>query len=214
MNIYLDIETIPTQNPSHQAFVVEHLKAPASYKKPESIAEWIAENKQSTIDKTALDGTFGEIAVIGVAIDDEPVQLFYQTDWQAPDRERLILTDFFNYLREQGVKRQTLPQFIGHNISKFDDRFIFQRAVINGVKPAYTANRNNTYDTMLEWAGYGNTVSLAKLCQVLGIEAKGEIDGSKVWEYVQAGKIDEVAGYCAKDVERVRQVYKRMNFVE
>lgn len=212
MNIYLDIETIPTQNPLHQTFVVENLKAPANYKKPESIAEWIEENKQTAIEKTALDGTFGEIAVIGVAIDDQEPVKFYCQDWQCPDREAVILQQFFDYLKEQGLSRQTLPQFIGHNITKFDDRFIFQRAVINGVKPSYTTTRNNTYDTMTEWAGYGNTVSLAKLCQVLGIEAKGDIDGSKVWEYIQAGKINEVADYCVKDVERVRQVYKRMNF--
>ncbi|MGX2974445.1 ribonuclease H-like domain-containing protein [Ursidibacter arcticus] len=214
MNIYLDIETIPTQNPNHQAFVVENLKAPTNYKKPESIAEWIEENKQAAIDKTALDGTFGEIVVIGVAIDDQEPVKFYCQDWQCPDREAVILQQFFDYLKEQGLSRQTLPQFIGHNITKFDDRFIFQRAVINGVKPSYTTTRNNTYDTMTEWAGYGNTVSLAKLCQVLGIEAKGDIDGSKVWECIQAGKINEVADYCMKDVERVRQVYKRMNFVE
>lgn len=216
MNIYLDIETIPTQNTEHQAFVVENLKAPANYKKPESIAEWIEENKQAAIEKTSLDGTFGEIAVIGVAIDDQEPVKFYCEDWQRPDREKIILQQFFDYLKEQGLSRQTLPQFIGHNITKFDDRFIFQRAVINGVKPSYTATRNNTYDTMLVWSGYdkNNYTSLTKLCQVLGIEAKGDIDGSKVWEYIQAGKINEVADYCVKDVERVRQVYKRMNFVE
>jgi len=41
-----------------------------------------------------------------------------------------------------------------------------------------------------------------------------DIDGSKVWQYVQDGKIREVAEYCAKDVERTRQIYKRMNFME
>ena len=54
--------------------------------------------------------------------------------------------------------------------------------------------------------------SLNKLCQVLNIEQKGDIDGSKVWQAVQDGRIDEVAEYCSKDVERVRAIYKRMNF--
>lgn len=214
MKIYLDIETIPTQNTDYQTYVCKNLKAPANYKNEETIAKWLEENKGEAIHKTALDGAFGEIVVIGVAINDEPPVLFYREDWQSADRETDILQRFNDFLREKANKCNTVPQFIGYNITKFDDRFIFQRSVINGVKPYYTASRQNTYDTMTEWAGYGGTVSLDKLCKVLGIEQKGEIDGSKVWQYVQDGKIKEVAEYCGKDVERVRQVYKRMNFME
>lgn len=214
MKIYLDIETIPTQNTEYQAYVCENLKAPSNYKNEETIAKWLEENKGEAVNKTALDGTFGEIAVIGVAINDEDPVLFYREDWQSVDREVDILTRFNDFLREKASKCKTVPQFIGHNIAKFDDRFIFQRSVISGVKPYYTASRQNTYDTMTEWAGYGGTVSLDKLCKVLDIEQKGEIDGSKVWQYVQDGKIAEVAEYCAKDVERVRQIYKRMNFID
>jgi len=164
------------------------------------------------VAKTALDGTFGEIVVIGVAINDEAPVLFYREDWQSADREADILARFNDFLREKANKCNTVPQFIGHNITKFDGRFIFQRSVINAVKPYYTTSRHNIYDTMTEWAGYGGTVSLDKLCKVLGVEQKGDIDGSKVWQYVQDGKIAEVAEYCAKDVERVRQIYKRMTF--
>lgn len=213
MNIYLDIETIPTQRADLQAYVCNNLKPPANYKNEETIAKWLEENRDEAIHKTALDGAFGEIVVMGVAINDEPSVRFYREDWQSTDREADILARFNAFLRENADKCRTAPVFIGHNITKFDDRFIFQRSVINGVKPYYTAGRQNTYDTMTEWAGYGGTVSLDKLCKVLGIEQKGEIDGSKVWQYVQAGKISEVAEYCAKDVERVRQVYKRMNFM-
>jgi len=209
---FIDIETIPTQNADYQNYVCENLKAPGNYKNAKAIEKWLEENKGEAVNKTALDGAFGEIVVIGVAIDDETPVLFYREDWQSADREADILTRFNNYLREKANKSTTVPLFIGHNITKFDDRFIFQRAVINGVKPYYTTSRQNTYDTMTEWAGYGNTVSLDKLCKVLDIEQKGDIDGSKVWQYVQDGKINEVAEYCAKDVERVRQIYKRMTF--
>lgn len=214
MKIYIDIETIPTQNADYQAYVCENLKAPGNYKNAEAIEKWLEENKGEAVNKTALDGAFGEIVVIGVAINDEEPVLFYREDWQSADRETDILTRFNNYLREHANKSTSAPKFIGHNITKFDDRFIFQRSVINGVKPYYTASRQNTYDTMTEWAGYGGTVSLDKLCKVLGVEQKGDIDGSKVWQYVQDGKINEVAEYCAKDVERVRQIYKRMTFTE
>jgi predicted PolB exonuclease-like 3'-5' exonuclease len=66
---------------------------------------------------------------------------------------------------------------------------------------------------MTAWAGARNRVSLDKLCKAFGIETpKGGIDGSKVWDYVKAGKIDEVAAYCARDVEATRKVYKRLTF--
>ena len=44
MNIYLDIETIPSQDPALLAKFRGEVTAPATYKKPESIAEWLAEN--------------------------------------------------------------------------------------------------------------------------------------------------------------------------
>ncbi len=214
MKIYIDIETIPTQNKDFQEYVCDSLKPPANYKNQETIDKWLAENKDEAVNKTSLDGAFGEIVVIGVAIDEQEPMLFYRKDWQAKHREIDILQRFNDYLREHANKSMTAPIFIGHNIVNFDYRFIFQRSVINGVKPYYTQNKLNTFDTMTEWAGYKGTVSLDKLCKVLGIEQKGDIDGSKVWDFVQAGKIDEVANYCAKDVERVRQVYKRMTFAD
>lgn len=214
MKIYIDIETIPTQNADFQAYVTETLKPPANYKSEDTIAKWFEQNKGEVVAKTALDGTFGEVVVIGVAINDEQPVVFYREDWQSNDRESDILSRYHAFLQEKANKCNTTPKFIGHNISKFDDRFIFQRSVINGVKPYYKADKYNTFDTMTEWAGYGGTVSLDKLCKVLGVEQKGDIDGSKVWQYVQDGKIAEVAEYCAKDVERVRQIYKRMTFTE
>ncbi|HHE3573068.1 ribonuclease H-like domain-containing protein [Pasteurella multocida] len=212
MKIYIDIETIPTQNKDFQEYVCDSLKPPANYKNQETIDKWLAENKGEAVNKTSLDGAFGEIVVIGVAIDEQEPVLFYLEDWQAKHREIDILQRFNDYLREHANKSMTAPIFIGHNIVNFDYRFIFQRSVINGVKPYYTQNKLNTFDTMTEWAGYKGTVSLDKLCKVLGVEQKSDIDGSKVWDFVQAGKINEVAEYCAKDVERVRQVYKRMTF--
>ena len=66
---------------------------------------------------------------------------------------------------------------------------------------------------MIQFAGVGNRISLDKLCLALSIQSpKGEIDGSKVAEYVAAGALDQVAEYCGKDVEAVRSVHRRMVF--
>jgi predicted PolB exonuclease-like 3'-5' exonuclease len=71
---------------------------------------------------------------------------------------------------------------------------------------------------MTDWAGVGNRVSLAKLCKVFDLDAKGteigdEIDGSKVWDFVKNGRIADVAKYCGGDVERTRAIYKRLTFL-
>ena len=41
---------------------------------------------------------------------------------------------------------------------------------------------------------------------------KEHLDGSKVYPYYRAGKIAEIVEYCKRDVDSVRQVYRRLTF--
>ena len=72
---------------------------------------------------------------------------------------------------------------------------------------------------MKAWAGLATASAWTGCARPSAIPTKGseldgeEIDGSKVWDFVQAGRIDEVAEYCEADVERVRQVHRRLTFV-
>jgi len=237
MRIYADAETIPGQGAAvREALEVEataekaEVKAPSNYKDPDKIAEFVL-NKRAEIDaameekwrKTALDGAYGQIAVFSIAIDEAPPVAFYQEDWA--NGERQILRDLFAALvaaYDPATMRR--PVFIGHNLIEFDLRFLFQRAIILGIKPPplipFQAKPwdDAVFDTMTQWAGVKNRVSLDKLCKALGIPGKGselggeEIDGSKVWDFVKAGRIADVATYCKGDVERVRQAHKRMTF--
>jgi len=234
--IPLDIETIPGQ----AAAVLEALRAdaaaekaecraPGNYKDPEKIAANIAE-QHAAIDaavmdkwrKTSFDGAYGQIAVVSFAIDGgEPVKV-YRDDWQAPGAEAGLLEDLRDTMHERlNPKTELAAQIIGHNVSAFDLRFLVQRSIILGVKPHPVLARaaackpwetDRVFDTMVQWAGVGNRISLDKLCKALGMPGKGEIDGSKVWDYVQAGRIAEVADYCADDVRKVWAVYQRMTF--
>lgn len=70
---------------------------------------------------------------------------------------------------------------------------------------------------MTAWAGWGGRVALDRLCAALGLPEKGseigeDIDGAKVWDFVRAGRIEEVAAYCRADVERVRAIHQRLTF--
>ena len=230
MNIYIDIETIPAQNPAiRQQLEADAMaekaliKAPANYKDEAKIAEYIAA-KSAEIDadienrwrKTALDGAYGQIVACAIACDDGRIE-------SASDMNEREMLDWINNMVAGMSQGYQLPVFIGHNIAGFDLKFIFQRMVINQIKPHKNIPFHAKpwddciYDTMVKWAGVGNRVSLDKLCKVLNIDCKGseigeEIDGSKVWDFVKAGRLDDVETYCAGDVSRVRTIHKLMTF--
>lgn len=102
----------------------------------------------------------------------------------------------------------------------FDIRFLLQRYIVNQIPVPfiirYAANAKpweseRVYDTMVQWAGVGNRISLDKLCLALNIESpKGDLDGSKVYDYYLQDRLEEIAEYCKRDIEATRQVFKRM----
>lgn len=61
IDIFVDIETIPNQSPEYRAMVRKNIKAPAQFKKQDSIDAWLAENAETATDeaiaKTSFDPT-------------------------------------------------------------------------------------------------------------------------------------------------------------
>jgi hypothetical protein len=221
--IYIDIETCPAQNEALRAEFLANVKAPAQYKKPESIAEWLKENAEAEAEaawrKTSFDGAYGHVCVIGLAVDEHPPIALYDGDWHAS--EALILREAFTWIDNTcDIHPNVRPVFVGHNLIEFDMRFLFQRAVVLGVKPSrhipFSAKPwdDNVFDTMARWAGLKDRVKLDKLAKAFGLEGKGDIDGSMVWDYVRDGRIDEIAAYCSNDVALARAIYKRMTFAD
>jgi predicted PolB exonuclease-like 3'-5' exonuclease len=208
--IYIDIETIPDQRDGAIDRIKETLSPPGTLKKAESIAAWHKDKAPLAAEekylKTSLDGLYGQILCIGIAVDDnEPICL--------TGTESMMLAGMYAVI-EKGVA----PLIIGHNILKFDLPFIKHRSIINSVHPTVLMpdsrfNNSDAYDTMQGWAGFNNYVSLDNLCFAFGIESpKDGIDGSQVWEYVQAGKEQVVFEYCKRDVAATREVFKRLTF--
>ena len=214
MKVVFDIETIPVQDKSIIDAIASEIKPPATYKKPESIAEWMETNKQAAIDeavaKTSFDGAYGQICCIGWAINDGEIK-------SAIGLEKDIIETFFNDLVANNP-RELDCIFVGHNVSAFDLRFLFQRAIITGIKPPPFIPFNakswdkQIFDTMTYFAGFGNRISLDKLSKVLGLEGKTGVTGADVWPMYQDGKIAEIAEYCEHDVELTRNVYNRLTF--
>ena len=224
MNVFIDIETIPQQpEEATKAEIAKTIEAPAAMKKPETIKAWhdgegkYAGVKEKAIDdayrKTSFDGAKGEICSIAWKADGDNQ---IESASRAKYSEREVIRGFFDSVSLLCKGRP--PFFIGQFIGGFDLKFIFHRAIILGVRPPFGipfAGRHGKdfYCTQAAWAGFGGRMSQDNLCKALGIEGKpDDIDGSKVWDFYKAGKIDRIEEYNRYDVETVETIYNRINF--
>ena len=242
MDITFDIETRPCDDPAlieeitqqsneEAAEAMESVKAPANYKDEAKISEYIItkqnEIKAGAVDaisqklaKTSLDGGYGRICCIGWAIDDEAPQHVIGAD------EKAILAQFYEAVaaavgvktHDRGVDRPC--NFVGHNITGFDLRFLWQRSVIHGLRrPAVIPFNVKPWDerlkdTMTMWnPDRDKRISLDKLCKVLGVKSSktGDIDGSKIAQAWADGRHTEIADYCMADVVATRECYRKMS---
>lgn len=109
-------------------------------------------------------------------------------------------------------------EIVGHNIIGFDLPFIFQRCLANqvAVRPFVNLGEYNVrgvYDTMRAWwLGGRGRVGLDDVAWALGLESSktSEVEGSRVFELYQAGRLLEIREYNLNDVRVTRKVYERM----
>jgi len=212
--VFFDIETIPDQRTEALDDILETLKPPASMKKPETIKKWWEEKAydvaQEKLLKTSFDGGRGKIICACVAVAEGAVVKLYG------DNEQDIIAGLFQHVKSQLGHNQ--PLWVGHNIKGFDLPFLFKRCVLNDMKPQVNLDAGNRYsrlhyDTMTEWAGFTDRISLDELCKILSVPTpKDNMHGSEVYQAWQDGRIEDIATYCAGDVEAVRNVYNRMTF--
>ena len=200
--LFLDIETLPADKKLWQRFVKDYeLKVELKKKKPLK--------KEDVYLKTALDGTYGRILCIGYL--KEPAET--KKAKILSGTEKSILQKFWQVAKDVDL-------FIGHNVIDFDLKFIYKRSVIHNVKPTKFLNfaryRNfPIYDTMYEWEKWtpNAKITLDELAKVLNLQSsKQGIDGSKVFDFYEKGKLKEIYEYCQRDVELTREIYRKMVF--
>jgi len=129
--------------------------------------------------------------------------------------EKKSLLEFLSFMKDFDVESDEL---VGHNIVGFDLPFIFQRCVVNEIKVRPFVNLadynvRGVFDTMQRWwLGAKRTVSLDDLAWALGIVSSktSEVEGSKVFELYQEGKLEVIREYNLNDVRVTRKIYERM----
>ncbi len=203
IKLFFDIETIPSAD-EHRDLHVEILKKKKAGKD---------KSDEDIYRSTNLEGTFGRVCCIGIIKENHDGKIIQQEVFSGDEKE--ILTKFWESAKD-------VTRFIGHNIWAFDLPFIYQRSIINGIRPrgdiSFARYRNiPIYDTMYEWNLWNfdkdKMQKLDTLAKVFGFPtSKDEMDGSMVWPYYQEGRIEEICKYCMKDVELTRKVYKKMTF--
>jgi len=195
--LYIDIETIPGDvKPS-----VEDIKAPSNYKDEAKIKAYKEDNLDKEYRKQSLDTTAGKILCLGYAIDDGEVTVLTGS-------EEDILNGLFEAIKDEQMI------WVGHYILGFDFPFVFHASIKHGSKlKNLMPPRELVKDTMRIWnpTDYKASTSLDKIAKYLGLESsKGDLDGSKVYDYYLDDRVPEIAEYCRKDVELVREVYNKI----
>lgn len=213
--LYLDTETLPTQDQRVIDRIAAGIKPPSNYTKPETIAKWEADTKpdavRDAVAKTSFDGGRGHICCISWAVNGAVPDAFIIEDI-SQEREMLVRT--FAAIEEQRTETG-IPIVVGHHIA-FDLMMLMQRCIVLGVKyPVWLPKDPKPWgadvnDTMLMWAGAKGMISMDELCSILGIEGKGDISGADVADIWKRGNFEAIANYCAGDIDRTRKMHLKI----
>jgi hypothetical protein len=216
--IFLDCETRACSRISVRERVAADIAPPGNYKSAEAIAKWWSETgnakRAEAVERTALDGTWGEIVCIGLAVKDGPVSIIGGSE--------LAILRSLNAELQMACDGEAAWQrracYVGHNVAAFDLRFIWQRSRIHGIAlPVWPLERYPrgpyVYDTMTEWAGFGGRISQRNLELAFGLERTDPLEngGADVAAALDAGRVKDVYAHCREDVRLLREIYRRMS---
>lgn len=212
MNIFIDIETLPSKELPNPDFI----KVPGTYKDPIKIAEYQQNAVAEVHAKTALDALEGgRLLCIGFAINNDTPDIIYDG---TPNEERVITAFNYMLLNDVGVRNYYAAKFVGHNL-EFDLKWLWQlghkyRQPFVKLFPE-SAKSHRVIDTMklFTFNGYKEYVSLNQLYKFLfGKDAKSDMDGSKVYQTWLDGDNEKIQEYCKKDVRLVQTIFN--NFID
>ena len=190
--------------------------------------EDIAAEEERVYQLGSLNATSGRVLSIAVHVGPVPgfevegltanqAEYVFGIDAEGNEQEEALALK--NFLRLMSDYDSDCDEIVGHNIIGFDLPFIFQRCLANNIaaKPFVNLGEYNVrgvFDTMRAWwlGDRRSRVSLDDIAWALGIESSktSDVEGSKVFDLYQAGKLAEIREYNLNDVRATRKVYERI----
>ncbi len=145
---------------------------------------------------------------------------------EADEDEGSLIQRFYD-----GIEKYT-PQLVSWNGGGFDLPVLHYRGLIHGVQcprywdmgegdkdfkwnnyiSRYHSRHLDLMDLLAMYTGRANA-PLDDLAKLIGFPGKLGMDGSKVWESYQQGKIGEIRDYCETDVVNTYLVYARFQLM-
>lgn len=220
MNIFVfDIETIPDVASGKRLHNLQHLSD------AEAAQTMFALRRQETGGSDFLRLHLQKIVAISVVLrSSDKLKVWSLGEPGAPEED--ILKRFFD-----GIDKYT-PTLVSWNGAGFDLPVIHYRALFHGISaPRYWDTGED--DSNFRWNNYLNRyhyrhtdlmdilsgyqakacAPLDEIATLLGCPGKMGMSGSKVWDYYQQGKIQEIRGYCETDVLNTYLVYLRFELM-
>ncbi|WP_395877223.1 3'-5' exonuclease [Ehrlichia muris] len=133
--------------------------------------------------------------------------------------EKDLLKGFFQYVSS------LRPRFVSFNGRTFDFSVLKYRAMVHGIQAGCLYKIGDKWNNYfqrysIDWhcdlldylSDFGTSarIKMNEVCSVLNFPGKFGIDGSKVAELYDNGKISEIRDYCETDVINTYLVYLRM----
>lgn len=182
------------------------------------------QKEEDSIRMMSLYPFTAKVVVIGMYIvEKQKASVFYESEveeekWTSDDGsdfkglpEKEMLKRFWDYIA-------TIDQLITFNGRGFDVPFLMLRSAVLGIKPSknfmgyrYDVTKHIDLLEQLSYYKAFKSFNLDFYCHAFGIESpksKG-VTGMEVQGLYEAGRIKEVASYCARDIYATYQLYKK-----
>jgi DNA polymerase elongation subunit (family B) len=231
--MFLDIETCA--NPENCALMPEPIiEAPANYKDPIKIAEYIAEKtaatKAAAIEKAALDPDYGKILSIGYATSpDGPVtvhlvgEVYYAENVSSELETDALVTIEYAYTEKDLIEgfwmrfAQCGGYCVGFNVLGFDLPYLLRRSMALGIHVPFVPNLAKfrcepVTDLMMILYNWGSDryKGLKQVARLYGIQNDcPDVDGSTVKDLTP----QQLREYQASDIKLTIALYQKMNRV-
>lgn len=202
--IVLDIETVASPD---AADYIEPAEAPANYKDPIKIAEYIASKRVKQIEDAGLEADLCEVVAVGWMHEGD---LAAVVNTRALLSEADLLRDVWYHIGNSSV--------IGFRSLSFDLPVLIRRSQYLGVTyPDLNLDKYRTPHVdlaeRLSFNGKLTWRSLGFYCRRFGIPSTDQTSGADIAQMVAQGDWAGVASHCRADVEKTAALARRLGWL-